>query len=96
MIPAEESKEILAEVFGIDISDVDEMIQNRFAEEKSTDGEHETELWPVEFPPGRLIRQNIIPCKHCTHYHAVQKFLQVFLRNTAMPFKILQGCCNVR
>jgi len=43
------AKEILAEVFGIDLSDVDEMIQNRFAEAKTTGGEHETELWPVEF-----------------------------------------------
>jgi hypothetical protein len=47
------AKEILAEVFGIDVSDVDEMIRNRFAEAKSRDDAHETELWPVEFSLGR-------------------------------------------
>lgn len=44
------AKEILAEVFGISLSDVDEMIQNRSKvarpEEISTE---EDDLWPQEF-----------------------------------------------
>ena len=44
------AKEILAEVFGIRLSDVDEMIQNRFniasPEDISTE---EDGLWPQEF-----------------------------------------------
>jgi len=44
------SKEILAEVFMVRISDVDEMIQNRF-EAASSEGivSKEEGLWPVEF-----------------------------------------------
>jgi hypothetical protein len=44
------AKEILAEVFRVRISDVEDMIQNRYSEicyEKL--GHEETELWPQEF-----------------------------------------------
>jgi hypothetical protein len=41
----EAAREILAEVFGVRLSEVDEMIQSRFeAEDKSSKG-----LWPQEF-----------------------------------------------
>jgi hypothetical protein len=44
------AKEILAEVFGIRIQDVDEMIQNRFEASGSEDiGTQEDGLWPQEF-----------------------------------------------
>jgi len=44
------AKEILAEVFGIRISDVKEMIQNRFEASRSKDvGLKEDGLWPREF-----------------------------------------------
>ena len=35
ILELQSAKEILAEVFGVDISDVDEMIQNRFTEADS-------------------------------------------------------------
>ena len=52
------AKEILAEVFRIRVSEVDEMILNRYddvryEENSSEDGE----LWPREFPVGRVIGQ---------------------------------------
>lgn len=44
------AKEILAEVFGIKLSDVDEMIQNRFKAASPEDiGTKENGLWPQEF-----------------------------------------------
>ncbi len=44
------AKEILAEVFGVDISDVDEMIQSRFNEAGPKEAALEKEgLWPAEF-----------------------------------------------
>lgn len=44
------AKEILAEIFGVRISDVDEMIQNRFDQAHSQDdGQEEDGLWPREF-----------------------------------------------
>jgi hypothetical protein len=44
------AKEILAEVFGVEISDVDEMILNRFTSDDSAGGAFEKkELWPAEF-----------------------------------------------
>lgn len=44
------AKEILAEVFMVRISDVDEMIQNRFETNGSEDiGSKEDGLWPQEF-----------------------------------------------
>ncbi len=46
----ETAKEILAEVFRIRISDVDEMIQNRFEEAHiSEDCHEEIGQWPQEF-----------------------------------------------
>ena len=45
-IELEAAKEILAEVFRIRLSEVDEMIQNRFEAEVS---EKEDGLWPQEF-----------------------------------------------
>jgi predicted enzyme related to lactoylglutathione lyase len=46
----ETAKEILSEVFGVRLSEVDEMIQNRFEEVHSQEacGE-EGGLWPQEF-----------------------------------------------
>jgi hypothetical protein len=46
----ETAKEILAEVFRVRLSDVDEMIQNRFDQARSQEacGE-EAGLWPQEF-----------------------------------------------
>ena len=41
------AKEILAEVFGVRISEVDEMIANRFLD--CPDCQKETGLWPQEF-----------------------------------------------
>jgi hypothetical protein len=41
------AKEILAEVFRVRISEVDEMIQNRFEAEDM--GSKECRLWPQEF-----------------------------------------------
>ena len=46
----ETAKEILAEIFGVRISDVDEMIQSRFEAACSEDiGSRENGLWPQEF-----------------------------------------------
>ena len=46
----ETAKEILAEVFRVRLSDVDEMIQNRFEVAGSEDiGSKENGLWPQEF-----------------------------------------------
>lgn len=42
----EAAKEILAEVFGVRLSEVDEMIQGRFEVEVSV---KENGLWPQEF-----------------------------------------------
>ena len=48
------AKEILAEIFGVRISDVDEMIQNRYDEVRcEANSYEETEQWPREF----LIRE---------------------------------------
>ena len=44
------AKEILAEVFRVRLSDVDEMIQNRFEAAGNDDvGSKENGLWPQEF-----------------------------------------------
>ena len=44
------AKEILAEIFGVRISDVEEMIQSRFDEIFSeANSNEETEHWPQEF-----------------------------------------------
>ena len=43
----EAAREILAEVFGVRLSEVDEMIQNRFEAEDR--GSKEEGLWPQEF-----------------------------------------------
>jgi hypothetical protein len=43
----EAAREILAEVFRVRISEVDEMIQNRFEAEDM--GSKEGRLWPAEF-----------------------------------------------
>jgi len=44
------AKEVLAEVFRVKISDVDEMIQNRYDEVCYVKPDHEeTEQWPREF-----------------------------------------------
>jgi hypothetical protein len=44
------AKEVLAEVFGVRISDVEEMIQNRYGEVCYAKSEYEeTEQWPREF-----------------------------------------------
>jgi hypothetical protein len=45
----EAAKEILAEVFRVNIPDVDEMIQNRFDQAHSQDDHEEDGLWPREF-----------------------------------------------
>lgn len=46
----ETAKEILAEVFRIRISEVEEMILNRFDEAQISEDRHEErELWPQEF-----------------------------------------------
>jgi hypothetical protein len=46
----ETAKDILAEVFKVRLSDVDEMIQNRFEAACSEDiGPKENGLWPQEF-----------------------------------------------
>ena len=46
----EAAREILAEVFRVRISEVDEMIQNRFeATSSEDDRSKETGLWPQEF-----------------------------------------------
>jgi hypothetical protein len=42
------AKEILAEIFGVRISDVEEMLQNRY-DEISYAKTEETEQWPREF-----------------------------------------------
>jgi len=44
------AKEILAEVFGVRISEVDEMIANRFLD--CPECQKETGLWPQEFRLG--------------------------------------------
>jgi uncharacterized protein involved in type VI secretion and phage assembly len=46
------AKEILAEIFGVRISDVEEMIQNRYDEIRYKTDYDETELWPREFRLG--------------------------------------------
>jgi len=44
------AKEILAEVFKVRLSEVDEMIRNRFQTSGSDDtGNKESGLWPQEF-----------------------------------------------
>lgn len=44
------AKEILAEVFAVRISEVEEMIQNRFEEDRSADALFEKKkLWPEDF-----------------------------------------------
>jgi hypothetical protein len=43
----EAAREILAEVFGVKLSEVDEMIQSRFEAEDR--GSEECGLWPQEF-----------------------------------------------
>jgi hypothetical protein len=44
------AKEILAEVFRVRISEVDEMIQNRFEAAVNDDmGSNENGMWPAEF-----------------------------------------------
>jgi len=46
----EMAKEILAEVFGVKLMEVDEMIQNRFEAAGNDDvGSKENGLWPQEF-----------------------------------------------
>ncbi len=46
----ETAKEILAEVFRVRLSDVDEMIQNRFEEVPSQEANCKNDdLWPQEF-----------------------------------------------
>jgi hypothetical protein len=46
----ETAKEILAEVFRVRLSEVDEMIQNRFEEAHSQEAySEENGLWPQEF-----------------------------------------------
>jgi len=46
----ETAKEILAEVFRVRLSEVDEMIQNRFDEVSSKEDYHKEDgLWPQEF-----------------------------------------------
>ncbi|MEI6104991.1 MAG: hypothetical protein WCP70_13715 [Methanothrix sp.] len=48
------AKEILAEVFRVRLSEVDEMIQNRFeAAGKDDAGSKENRLWPAEFWIGK-------------------------------------------
>ena len=46
---SETAKEILAEVFRIRVSDVDEMIQNRFEARYEEACYEENGLWPREF-----------------------------------------------
>ena len=47
------AKEILAEIFGVRISDVEEMIQNRYEEAcYRYNSNEETERWPREFSLG--------------------------------------------
>jgi len=49
VLQLEAAKEILAEVFRIKVSDVDEMIQNRF-EARCEEARYEEDgLWPREF-----------------------------------------------
>ena len=48
------AKEILAEIFGVRISDVEEMIQNRYDEVRcEANSYEETEKWPREFLLGK-------------------------------------------
>lgn len=50
ILELEAAKQILAEVFGVSISDVEEMISNRYKDACSLDNEREeTEIWPKEF-----------------------------------------------
>ena len=50
VLELETAKEILAEVFRVRISDVEEMIQNRFEEAHTQDALPEEDgLWPREF-----------------------------------------------
>jgi hypothetical protein len=46
------AKEILAEIFGVRISDVEEMIQNRYDEIRYKMDYEDAELWPREFHLG--------------------------------------------
>ena len=47
------AKEILAEIFGVRISDVEEMIQNRYDEVRCVENSYEEEeQWPREFRVG--------------------------------------------
>jgi hypothetical protein len=48
------AKAILAEIFGVRISDVEEMIQNRYEEDRcETNIYEEAEQWPREFLLGK-------------------------------------------
>ena len=50
VLELETAKEILAEVFGVKLSDVDEMIENRFqAGDEVERRSREDGLWPQEF-----------------------------------------------
>lgn len=50
LLELDTAKEILAEVFEIKLSDVDEMIQNRFKIGSNEDTRAEEDgLWPLEF-----------------------------------------------
>ena len=48
------AKEILAEIFGVRISDVEEMIQNRYDEVRCVENSYEeVDQWPREFRVGK-------------------------------------------
>ena len=50
ILELQSAKEILAEIFGVRISDVEEMIQNRYEEVRcEANSYEETEQWPREF-----------------------------------------------
>jgi hypothetical protein len=50
VLELQSAKEILAEIFGVRISDVEEMIQNRYEEVCCEANRYEdTEQWPQEF-----------------------------------------------
>jgi hypothetical protein len=38
----------------------------------------------------------MMPCKHCTHFHAVPNFAGYFAGHCNLPFMILRVCCNAR
>jgi hypothetical protein len=46
------AKEILAEVFQVRVSEVEEMIQNRYDEVRCVENSYEEEQWPREFRLG--------------------------------------------